>query len=408
MGKGTRLGIAAILLCTLLGTVAATQTAQAQITPRGQQGCLNGSIVGGPNLIYNSDFAFGSVGFESALPARGPGVYPSDPVGGFSIQTGEIDYYNSQIIGRPFPGDPQREVPPSQTYFYSNPNEDLLGNPGPFTGVLWRQTVTSLAPSTTYNFFGYFDNLLIPSWEQPAPRIELRVDGIAAGPPVTISAAPDIWTPVQFSFTTASGQTSAKLEIFDLAGSIEGDDFGMTQIMLKQCVSGLGLAKWAGLPVNNKNGTYDIEYILTVRNLSADTLPLTNLQIRDNLASTFANAGSFQVISIQSDNLTVNPGFNGTSDINLLAGTDSLPSRVDRRVRFKVRLTAGSGESGKGPFFNSAIASALAAAIRVDDGSGPGLDPDPNNNGDPRDSAEDQPTPVHLEPFVLYLPLTRR
>ncbi len=400
--------LATLLLITLLGTFGAAQTARAQIIPRGQQGCLNGSVVGGPNLIYNGDFSLGSVGFESDLPPRGPGVYPDDDMGGFSIQTGEIDYYNSQIIGRPFPGDPQREVPPSQTYFYSNPNEDLLGNRGPFTGVLWRQTVTSLAPSTTYNFFGYFDNLLIPGLEQPAPLIELRVDGIAAGPAVRINETPDTWIPVQFSFTTAPGQTSTKLEIFDLAGSIEGDDFGMTQIALKQCVSGLGLAKWAGLPVNNKNGTYDIEYILTVRNLSADTLPLTNLQIRDDLALTFANAGSFQVVSIQSDDLTVNPGFNGTSDINLLAGSDSLPSRVNRRVRFKVRVTAGSGESGKGPFFNSAIASALAAAIRVDDGSGPGLDPDPNNNGDPRDTAEDQPTPVNLEPLVLYLPLTRR
>ena len=408
MGKGKRLGIAAILLCTLLGTVAATQTAQAQITPRGQQGCLNGSVVGGPNLIYNSDFALGSVGFESDLPARGDGVYPSDPQGGFSIQTGEIAYYGDLIIGRPFPGDPQREVPASQTYFYSNPSEDKLGNPGPFNGVLWRQVVSNLAPNTTYNFFGYFDNLLIPNLNQPAPRIELRVDGTAAGPAVTIASTPDAWVPVQFSFTTAAGQTAATLEIFDLASSIEGDDFGMTQIALKQCVSGLGLAKWTGLPVNNKNGTYDVEYILTVRNLSSDTLPLTNLQIRDNLVPAFANAGSFQVISIQSDNLTVNPGFNGRSDINLLVGTDSLPSRVNRQLRFKVRLTAGPGESGKGPFLNTAAASAMAANIPVDDASGPGLDPDPNGNGDPRESGEDQPTASYLEPFVLYLPLTRR
>ena len=408
MGKGKRLGIAAILLCTLLGTVAATQTAQAQITPRGQQGCLNGSVVGGPNLIYNSDFALGSMGFESDLPPRGPGVYPDDPVGGFSIQTGPIAYYDGEIVGRPFPGDPQREVGASQTYFYSNPNQDKLGNPGPFKGVLWRQTVSNLAPDTTFNFFGYFDNLLIASIDKPAPLIELRVDGIAAGPPVMINATPDAWNLVQFSFTTAPGQTSALLEIYDLASSIEGDDFGMTQIMLKQCISGLGLAKWVGIPVNNKNSTYDIEYILTVRNLSADALPLTNLQLRDNLASTFANAGSFQVISIQSDNLTVNPGFNGTSDINLLTGIDSLPSRVDRRVRFKVRLTAGTSEQGKGPFFNTAAASASAATIEVTDNSGPGLDPDPNGNGDPREGGEDKPTAVFLESVVIYLPLARR
>ncbi len=399
---------ATLLCCTLLAGFAATQTVRAQIIPRGQQGCLNGSVVGGANLIYNSDFSLGDVGFESDLPFRGPGIYPSDPLGGFSIQTGDVTYFNGEIIGRPFPGDPQREVAPSQTYFYSNPNQDKLGNPGPFKGVLWRQTVGNLAPNTTYNFFGYFDNLLIPQTDALAPLIELRVDGIAAGPPVTINPTPDIWVPVQFSFTTASGQTSAKLEIFGLANRIEGDDFAMTQIILKQCVSGLGLAKSVGFPVNNKNGTYDIEYILTVRNLSADVLPLTNLQIRDNLVPTFANAGSFQVISLQSDTLTVNPGFNGTSDTNLLAGTDSLPSRTNQRVCMTVRVTAGSGLAGKGPFLNTATASATAATIKVNDASCPGLDPDPNGNGDPRESSEDRATPVLLDRAFLYLPLLRR
>lgn len=408
MNYRPRLILATLVCCTFLATLGATNTVRAQITPRGQQGCLNGSVVGGANLIYNSDFALGDTGFQSDLPSRGTGVYPDDPIGGFSIQTGDVLYYLGEIVGRSFPGDPQREVAPSQTYFYSNPNQDKLGNPGPFKGVLWRQTVNNLAPNTTYNFFGYFDNLLIPSINKTAPLIELRVDGIAAGPPVTINPTPDDWIPVQFSFATASGQTSAKLEIFDFASDLNGDDFAMTQIVLKQCVSGLGLAKSAGFPVNNKNGTYDIEYILTVRNLSADVLPLTNLQIRDNLVPTFASAGSFQVISLQSDTLTVNPGFNGTSDTNLLAGTDSLPSRTNQRVHMTVRVTAGSGENGKGPFLNTATASATAATIEVNDASGPGLDPDPNGNGDPRESSEDRPTPVLLDRTFLYLPLLRR
>jgi hypothetical protein len=408
METRVRLAGAAILLCIVFGAIGSALPVQAQIIPRGQQGCLNGSVVGGPNMIVNSDFSQGSVGFESDLPERAPQIYPSDPLGGYSIQTGAITYYNGEIVGRPFPGDPQREVAPSETYFYSNPNQDKLGNPGPFQGVLWRQTVTNLAPSTTYNFFGYFDNLLVPSINRAAPKIELRVDSIAAGPPVTVNSTPDTWMPVQFSFTTAPAQTSATLEIYDLANSIDGDDFGMTQIMLKQCVSGLGLAKHSEYPVTNGDGSYDIEYILTVRNLSADPLPLTNLQIRDNLAETFANAGSFQVVRIQSDTLTVNASFNGQTDLNLLSGTDSLPSRVNQRVYFTVRITAGASASGKGPFNNTAIASASAATIQVEDGSAPGLDPDPNGNGDPGDPLEDRPTPVWLDRFLLHAPLVRR
>jgi hypothetical protein len=405
--RAMRLSATMLFLAVVVG-VSVTPTARAQITPRGQQGCLNGSVVGGPNLIVNSDFSLGSVGFESDLPDRGPGVYPSDPEGGFSIQTGPVEHYGSTIVGRPFPGDPQREVAPSETYFYSNPNQDKLGNPGPFKGVLWRQTVTNLLPSTTYNLFGYFDNLLIPTIQATAPKIELRVDGIAAGPPVVIEALPDIWVPIQFSFTTGPAQTSALIEIYDLANDVQGDDFGMTQIVLKQCISALGLAKWASVPVNNKNGTYDIEYTITLRNLGADPFPLANLQVQDNLSLTFADAAAFQVISVQSDTLSVNPNYNGVSDINLLTGTDSLPSRENRRLRLRVRVTAGTGEKGKGPFANSATASASAGSISVTDNSSPGLEPDPNGNGDPREAAEDVPTLTLLEPFVVRLPLIRR
>ncbi|HEU5086485.1 MAG TPA: hypothetical protein VFT99_03530, partial [Roseiflexaceae bacterium] len=58
------LAVAAML--ALAGTHAPTR-ALAAITPKGQQGCADGAVVGGPNLIVNGDFSQGSTAFQSDL-----------------------------------------------------------------------------------------------------------------------------------------------------------------------------------------------------------------------------------------------------------------------------------------------------------------------------------------------------
>ena len=408
-----------LLILVLAGlTLSGARPTQAAITPKGQQGCAPGTVVGGENKVKNGDFSQGSALFESQLPDRGTGtggtgIYPDDGGGGgFSIQTGPKTYFGGQIVGRAFPGDPQREVPAVQTYFYSNPNRDkngdLLYGPGtPGRALLWRQIVTGLSQNTTYNFFAYFDNLLVPDGNGVDPKIELRVDGIVAGPAISVDKTPDQWIPIQYSFATGAGQTTATLEIYDLADSIIGDDFGMTQISLKQCVTGVGSAKYA-YPVNrNSDGSYRVEYLFTIRNLGVDPLPLTNLQVSDNLASTFAAASSFSVVSLTSPTLAVNPAFNGKTDINLLKGTDSLAAGQQATINLRLRVVAGTGSGGKGPFLNSALTTAKAGPIEVRDGSAPGTVPDPNGNGDPKEGSEDKPTPVDFE-AKIFLPLIRK
>ena len=392
------LAVAAML--ALAGT--STPRALAAITPKGQQGCANGAVVGGPNLIVNGDFSQGSTAFQSDLPDRGPGVYPSDPMGGFSIQTGQVIYFDNNIVGRPFPGDSEREISVTNTYFYSNPNQDKLGNPGPFKGVLWRQTVTNLAPNTTYNFFGYFDNLQVPGAFGVDPQIELRVDGIAAGPAIEVPKLPDTWIPIQYLFTTGANQTSAVVEVYDLANNINGDDFGMTQLGLKQCVSGVGIAKYATTPTSNPDGSYDVKFTLTVRNTGTDALPLTNVQVNDDLNQTFPGVTSLQVLSISSPTLTVNSGYNGTTDTGLLASGNSLASRVDHVIQFTVRVVPGAN---LGPFYNTASVTATAGNIAVNDNSVPGSDPDPNGNGASNEPNEDRPTVISFEQIRLFLPL---
>jgi hypothetical protein len=387
--------------------------------PKGSQGCASGTVVGGNNLIQNGDFAIDAgpagailpaAGFTSELPNVGPATYPADPQGGFSIQTGVISYFGDQIKGRPFPGDPQRDAPATQTYFYSNPGLDSQTQK-PFAGVLWAQSVP-VSPNTTYNFYAYFDNLLIPGGFGSDPAIVLKVQDPAIGlssdtstGSVVVPKSPDAWIPVQFSFVTGPSQTSALLLITDQTRDQVGDDFAMTQISLKQCVSGLGIAKFARAPLNNNDGTYTVSYLFTIRNYGVDPAGLTNLQVRDNLAQVFANAANYQIVSLTSPSLSINPGFNGSTDIRLLQGTDTLAAKTSALIELTLRVTPDNGPNGSGPFNNTAIAQAQAGSLTISDNSVPGTDPDPNGNGDPKETGEDLPTTISLGRTSLYLPV---
>jgi hypothetical protein len=401
------------LLALMLLLTFASRPTHAAVTPLGQNGCPRGTVVGGPNLVANGDFAQGSTGFASDLPDRGPGVYPSDPVGGFSIQTGDVSYLDGNVVGRPFPGDPQREAEPSQTYFYSNPGQGKNGEPPPFTGVLWRQTVSNLLPGTTYNFYAYFDNLLIPAFPSIDPTVELRVGApgepsIAAGPPIMVEQEPDAWVPIQYSFQTGPAQTSVVLEVFDKTASVQGDDFGMTALNLRQCVSALGVAKTNSLPTENQDGSYTIAYSILLRNYGQGSAPLSAVQVTDDLSQTFAKAGSWRVLGVASDRFTVNPAYNGSTDIRLLAGTDELSPGQSGTVTLRVEVRPSLAPGGSGPFDNTAFGSARAGTVLVEDDSAPGTNPDPDGDSDPKEEVEDTPTRVFIGGPMLYIPLMRR
>lgn len=275
------------------------ETAQAQIINREGNGCPAGSRPGTTNFLINGNFATSagtgqgvytvsgpvppSLGFTSDLPYRGDGVYPNDVPpdaavpndrggGGLSIQNGPFDYFNI-VAGQPFPGDPANNVPPSNTYLYSNPNA-LAVSPNvqssaiePGNPTIWAQTATGLQPNTTYNFIAYFYNLL--TLDNPAlvggapPIIVLRITSpttgdFITGAPITVSTRQK-WTPVQFAFTTEAGQTSVNLSIIDRANNIFGDDFGLTAIALNQCTplasTGNGLRLVKRITAATRGGT---------------------------------------------------------------------------------------------------------------------------------------------------------
>ncbi|WP_144416053.1 DUF11 domain-containing protein [Calothrix sp. 336/3] len=397
------------LILTSFGTF--PETAKAQ-TARGPGGCPVGTTRGNRNFIINGNFSQGNSGFTTTLPYRGDGVYPDDsppepqPRGGLSVQTGTVNYAGNVVRGVPFPGDPQRGAPASNTYLYSNPNASAAtprdqGSAFP-NPTIWSQTVPGLQPNTTYDFVAFFYDLLtleIPPSTPTArvpPIIQLNV-GAIAGTPTPIPTR-QTWTPVQLAFTTAPGQTSLNLTIIDQANQLDGDDFGMTAIAVNQCLPNIGVAKRAGTPVRNSNGTFTVPYTVVVRNYGTDTL--SNVRLTDDLTGTFANAANFVVSNVQTPTpgFTVVPNYSGRpGNINMLQGNNTLAPGASATVTFNVTITPGTGANGFGPFDNTVTATGVApGGTIVTDQSQDGADADPDNDGNPGNN--NVPTRVNLNP----------
>lgn len=408
-------------------------------------GCPAGTRESAGNLVDNGTFSDrantglgeptgpapvpAALKFTSDLPYRGDSVYPSDEVGGgLSIQDetfngGEIPDAPDEIVrGRGVTAAEAQRVgigpTPIPTYLYSNPNLDNNGNsitpPAP-PPAIWKQTLT-VTPNTVYNFKALFFNLLRPEaegLEDPRIRLQIGPSNIQTSAPVVVGDGSEVpgfsniensrqeWIPVQFSFTTAPGQTSIELRIIDEAQDIFGDDFGLTAVGLRDCTPIVGVAKQAGTPVQNPDGTFTIPYTITIKNLAPplgppDPYVLNNVQLTENLSTTFANATILSIGALQSPTLTVNPNFNGTTDTQLLQNNvNSLAAGAQATVAFNVTIRPGTGAGGQGPFQNTVTATATGnSGTQVLDRSNDGTNPDPDNDGDPTNN--ESPTVVTL------------
>jgi hypothetical protein len=139
-------------------------------------------------------------------------------------------------------------------------------------------------------------------------------------------------------------------------------------------------------PTSNGNGSYDLTYTFVVTN--AGDVPLKEVQVTDNLTTTYG-AVPLSVLSITSPTLAVNSSYNGTSNLNMLAGTDVLAVRGTATIVLTIRVTP----SGIGPFNNTAIATGKSPAnTSVTDDSQDGALTDPDADGDATNN--NVPTPV--------------
>ena len=124
------------------------------------------------------------------------------------------------------------------------------------------------------------------------------------------------------------------------------------------------LTKHTGPVVETGPGTFTVPVSLTLEN--AGNEKVTYVQIADNTDIFGEDGRTISVNNVRSESggfrrLTLNPGFDGLTDIRLLAGTDSLEVGKKARVSFDLEFTC---QPGSGPFENVAEASAKGANSR--------------------------------------------
>ena len=168
----------------------------------------------------------------------------------------------------------------------------------------------------------------------------------------------------------------------------------------------IGAAKAVQSKTNNGDGTFTVVYEITVKNYG--DIMLNNVQVTDNLATTFAAATSFSVVSVTSAGFTVNwpvpPGtYTGNlpaPGINLLTATgNTLAFGATKTILVTVKVTPATSPA---TYNNQVTASGVSpAGTQVSDVSTVGTDPDdddgnPANDNDGNPGNNNDPTPVTL------------
>ena len=160
----------------------------------------------------------------------------------------------------------------------------------------------------------------------------------------------------------------------------------------------IGVAKGLVSNVGIGPGPYAIRYSIVVENFG--TVDLQRVQVIEDLRTTFPLPVGFDVVSVGVTGTgTPNPSFDGETDTNLL-DADQSSLVVGDSFTIDLRISVSPGELA-GPFMNQVTAIGNDSINQsVADVSVNGLNPDPDDNGDPE---ENTPTPVIFN--VLVAPL---
>lgn len=164
----------------------------------------------------------------------------------------------------------------------------------------------------------------------------------------------------------------------------------------------LGVAKAGVLSQQLSDNTYDITYIVTVKNFGNDTLK--NVQVKDSLNKTVPLPAQYSIKvapSITGTLLTANSSFNGNSDIKLLSGLDMLaPGQVDT-IKFTINVKPDTVTV----FKNTAMGYAINQfSVATRDSSQTGYNADPNSDGNPNEVTESEPTVIIIPSSELFIP----
>jgi uncharacterized repeat protein (TIGR01451 family) len=176
----------------------------------------------------------------------------------------------------------------------------------------------------------------------------------------------------------------------------------------------IGVAKTlnGSIARDSTSSNFIIPFAVKVQNLG--DVSLSSSQITENLASTFPPGATFTVVSVPTvvagKILALNPSFNGGTNTNLLASGQTLGIGEQSTLAFSVQVTPDQTKSF-GPYNNQVAGSATGttpagSSINTTDLSDNGTAPDPNGNGFPNETGEDDPTPVQFTHLRLVKRIT--
>jgi len=171
----------------------------------------------------------------------------------------------------------------------------------------------------------------------------------------------------------------------------------------------IGVAKTTAGIIQTAVKRFRIPYSLVISNTSSVTA--TNVQLNDNLIATFPTAISRTIsspVKVSACTGTVlniaSPAFTGTGQNKLLAGNQNLQPGESCTVSFTTEIDFGSNPLPTTVQNNQATATSSQTPdgiIISSDLSDDGILPDPNGNGDPTETGENDPTPVNISSVNL-------
>jgi uncharacterized repeat protein (TIGR01451 family) len=195
---------------------------------------------------------------------------------------------------------------------------------------------------------------------------------------ISLTLSPGIFNNPYTNIIVASAQDTDAVTTTDS----DSEDVNLTENPI------IGVAKsLTSGPFIQPDGSYNLSFTITIRNHG--DVPLNNIQVTDNLEATFG-AGTYSVIGLSaSAGFTVNGSFNGSSDQNLLSASTTVAINEIRTITLNLNVTPTTA----GPFNNQATGIATGpGGSSTNDLSQDGLNPDPDNNGNPTDNSV--PTPI--------------
>jgi large repetitive protein len=144
---------------------------------------------------------------------------------------------------------------------------------------------------------------------------------------------------------------------------------------------------------------FTVVFEMKVKNLG--NVPLSAVQVTENLNATFPTPMTFSIVSVQSPDFTVNPAFDGAGNTGLLAAGNTLAIGASGTIT--LTLVVHDPNANPGPFTNQVTASATSPAnAPVSDLSQDGSDPDPNGDGSGTDN--NVPTIFQLPVAIALIP----